>query len=516
LLDLNKLGRATTSFQRFFQPLHNFGDIVWYIQPKKAMKRTGIIVVATAIIFLSHFAPLIAQCNASFVFTVGANGAATLASTSTGTTANTNYTWLFPMAHYYNWSPAMTHTFTDNGIHTVTLQISDTTVNPVCGATFTANVQVTTAPCYTSSFLSWFQLANGTVSFMFFAGNNPTNGYTHSWSFGDGGTSSAANPVHTYSAGGVYNVTATAVGYSAICTYTAAESITVVVASCTNYAAGFTFTVGTANSVTFQVNNTPGITSAAYTWDFADGSQTMGTSSPTIAHTFTANGTYSVKHSGQVKYGQWFGCHDSIIHPVSLPNSTCNAATTFTLLKDPNVALKWWALATYPLNATAAMWTWGDGNQTGGYFPSHSYSTAGSYNICVNTALNCGYVQSVCSLSSIFKSSAAQGPDMIEVNVIDAASSTVGIEALRHDELGVRIFPNPSDGEIEVITAGQARTVYITVVNLLGVTVHSESYEMAGSPHMQRVNLTELGAGTYFLQFDGEGTRDVHKLVIAP
>lgn len=44
--------------------------------------------------------------------------------------------------------------------------------------------------------------------------NTTTNGISYLWNFGDGSTSTSANPIHTYTAVGSYNITLTATGYA--------------------------------------------------------------------------------------------------------------------------------------------------------------------------------------------------------------------------------------------------------------------------------------------------------------
>lgn len=65
-------------------------------------------------------------------------------------------------------------------------------------------IQANNVPPVTQFYASSTTTCNGTVSFFDQTSGNPT---TWSWTFGDGGTSTLKNPVHTYTVGGTYNVT---------------------------------------------------------------------------------------------------------------------------------------------------------------------------------------------------------------------------------------------------------------------------------------------------------------------
>ncbi|GAB3786627.1 PKD domain-containing protein [Dyella agri] len=113
---------------------------------------------------------------------------------------------------------------------------------------------------------------------------------SHSWTFGDGATSTTASPSHTYAAAGTYSVTET-VTDSTGATSSKTASVTVSSGSTGKPVANFTDTVsGLTASFTDSSTDTGG-TISSYAWTFGDNS-TATTASP--SHTYAAAGTYSV------------------------------------------------------------------------------------------------------------------------------------------------------------------------------------------------------------------------------
>ena len=100
----------------------------------------------------------------------------------------------------YVWSTGATTqeiVITESGTYSVTV------TNPATGCTATDNIVATIEYSPTASFT--YTAVGLTVNFT----NTSTGGASYSWNFGDGGTSTEANPTHVYTSAGVYNVTLT-------------------------------------------------------------------------------------------------------------------------------------------------------------------------------------------------------------------------------------------------------------------------------------------------------------------
>jgi PKD repeat protein len=126
------------------------------------------------------------------------------------------------------------------------------------------------------------------------AGCPPGSTITYNWTFGDGTSSTVANPSHSYIATGTYNVCLTV-----ICTNAAGVSCTAVyckavVVSNVGATTDFCYSVSSnLRTLTISGVTTTGCTGTkTYTWDFGDG--TTSTLATPAAKTYATAGTYTV------------------------------------------------------------------------------------------------------------------------------------------------------------------------------------------------------------------------------
>ncbi len=200
---------------------------------------------------------------------------------------------------------------------------------------------------------------------------------TWAWDFGDGNTSTQQSPLHTYAAFGVYTVTLTVTNGD--CMHTTTRTVYAVDPD-PNIAADRTTACKTA-LINFTASNITPAHITNYFWQFGDGAQ-QNTSSPTIAHTYTASGTYSVL----LVTTDVNGCRDTVSKinyirvngPTALftANNVAGCAGLTTTFND--------ASTTDGVNAISNwQWDFGDGTvQTFTAPPfTHTYTTAGRFNV---------------------------------------------------------------------------------------------------------------------------------------
>jgi len=128
---------------------------------------------------------------------------------------------------------------------------------------------------------------SGTVPLSVGFSNDSTHATSFTWSFGDGASSTASSPTHTFTAAGSYNVTLVASNGSS--SRLANATITVTVPA---PLASFTASKSSGRAP-FKVRFTNASSNAAsYLWSFGDSSADSSEASPT--HSFAKAGTYIV------------------------------------------------------------------------------------------------------------------------------------------------------------------------------------------------------------------------------
>lgn len=284
----------------------------------------------------------------------------------------TNWSWDFGDGNV-SFVQNPSHTYTSTGFYTVTLRVTSNTgctavrtrtsyirVVGNIAAEFNFTPPITCRPPYNVQF------------------QNQSNGpgtITYNWNFGNGQTSTAANPVAVFNAPGTYNVTLN--GQSDLgCTGSIQKTITINSAS-TDFIPPGDICLGVP--VTFQNNSTPApITS---NWTFGDGTSS-GQVNPT--KTYFTPGVYEVK-----LVNRYESCIDSATHTITVngnpgvnfvadDSSFCSAPATVQFTDLTPGAVDW-------------SWSFGDGATSTEQNPTHTYTNLANYTVTLiaTTASGC-------------------------------------------------------------------------------------------------------------------------------
>ena len=231
---------------------------------------------------------------------------------------------------------------------------------------------ITTPPCTTfANFLST-SLGNGTHQF-----TNIGAGFQASfWDFGDGMTSTEADPAHTFATNGTYAVTLTnqeALGGGCSETITLNVVVTSVGIPC-NITASFTITDnGNGN---FSFTNTSMGTDIVSFWDFGDGN-TSTNDSPT--HIYNNNGSFTVELMITDTTIAGGTCNmiitDTVV--VSGVTPTCAVSASFTTF-DNGGGNFFFANDSTGANFVS-FWAFGDGTTSNTVSPLHTYLANGTF-----------------------------------------------------------------------------------------------------------------------------------------
>ena len=256
-----------------------------------------------------------------------------------------------------------THTYTNAGTYTVCLRVkknNNTTGTAVCVSEICKTVVVTiNQTCNLVANFAWTNTAVNPLAFAFqntSTALSPTDSVR--WTFGDGSSSLAINPTHTYTNPGTYtvclrikknlNATGTTPCVREIC-----KTIVVAATPSCNLVAYFTWS-NTSSPLTlaFQNLSTPVSSTDSVRWTFGDGTSSLSLN-PT--HTYLNPGTYTVclrvKKNGNIPGTA--PCVREICKVVTiLPQINCDSIHVgYTFQRDPFVSNKiyFYANANHPI-----------------------------------------------------------------------------------------------------------------------------------------------------------------------
>jgi PKD repeat protein len=269
------------------------------------------------------------------------------------------------------------HTYGAAGSYTVTLTVTDNQ-----GATGTVSHSVTVSQGNQSPVAAFTSSCNNLTCSFTSTSSDPDGSITaYAWAFGDGATSGAQNPSHTYGAGGSYTVTLTvtdnqgatgSVSHSVSVSQANQSPVAAFTSSCNNLTCSFTST-----------SSDPDGSIAAYAWAFGDGA-TSSAQNP--SHTYGAGGSYTVTLTVTDNQGATGSTSHTVTvsqpnqPPVASFNASCSGLScNFTSTSsDPDGSI------------VAYSWNFGDGGSSSAQNPSHSYGAGGTYTVTLRVTDNQG------------------------------------------------------------------------------------------------------------------------------
>jgi PKD repeat protein len=283
----------------------------------------------------------------------------------------TNWNWSFGdgatslvqnPSHTYGNTGSFTATLTVNGSsgqtsstsHTIT--VTNIAVTPV-SANFSANPSSGQAPL--------------TVQFTD-QSTGPVTGWN--WNFGDGATSTAQNPSHTYNNAGSFTATLTVNGSSGQ-TSSTSRTITVTNVAVTPVSANFSANPSSGQAplaVQFTDQSTGPVT--GWNWNFGDGA-TSTAQNPN--HTYTSAGSYTATLTVNGSSGQTSSTSRTIMVTNAPPPPVSASFTANPSSGQAPLAVQFTDQSTGPV--TGWNWNFGDGATSTTQNPSHTYNNAGSY-----------------------------------------------------------------------------------------------------------------------------------------
>lgn len=199
------------------------------------------------------------------------------------------------------------------------------------------------------------------------------------WNFGDGTTSTDSLPTKAFSTAGIYDITLYVTSNFG-CTDSASQTITIYPLP----KASFTVKNYCIDSAVQFVNNTSiSVGTVSYIWQFGDGNSSVNASP---SHIYAQPGTYTVKLIAISNNG----CKDSTSQNVTIytkPKAAFGFNGDFCL--GGTINFKDSSTITSGI-ITSYEWDFGDGNKSTNQNPTHTYASAGTYEVKLTVKSNFG------------------------------------------------------------------------------------------------------------------------------
>jgi len=145
------------------------------------------------------------------------------------------------------------------------------------------------------------------------------------------------------------------------------------------------------------------------------------------------------------------------------------------------------------------LWNWGDGTYDNIVYPSHTYSTAGTYNICLTITDANGCTSAFCDSSLLQK-------DLNTIVNVDVVSQiTTGINQVDLSDK-TKIFPNPANNKIEISLPEKSQ---IDILNIEGQIVKVFN----AIETITTIDISGFAKGMYFVKVKTENGITVKKFV---
>jgi sugar lactone lactonase YvrE len=219
-----------------------------------------------------------------------------------------------------------------------------------------------------------------------------------------------------------------------------------------------------------------------------------GSGYPVGTHTYTNTGIYTDTLRGASVYG----C-DSI---VTLELLVLDTTTAYFYLQPSDSSPHLWFIIDQSFGiGLTYLWSWGDSTTCTGDTPSHTYATAGYYNICVTATNGSGCSATYCDTSIyLYKDQAGQ---MVYVRVLTQAPN--GINTISTDRLNINYYADA----VHFSEALKAPTD-LTLYDLSGRVVMRQS-DFSGS--VWPIS-SDIAQGVYIIRAQSGGYTVSKKLVV--
>jgi PKD repeat protein len=268
-------------------------------------------------------------------------------------------------------------------------------------------------------------LAGETISFGASDSSDPDGSViSYAWDFGDGNTDSGEKVTHSYRTAGKYDVILTVTDNGSLSN---TASHTIVIEEVIPNRAPVAVINGPASALVGEPvifdsggSRDPDGTIVSYVWDFGDGglSQLARSSESTLAHIYSAPGTYQVS----LTVTDDGGLSDTAAHTIVIEEPAPSNQPPQAVIDGPTKGLVEEVL-TFDASRSSDpdgrivsyAWDFGDSATSNGVNVSHSYSTAGTYNVTL-TVTDDGGLRDTSTFTLLIEEPVTNQPPVAMIN----------------------------------------------------------------------------------------------------
>ena len=164
-------------------------------------------------------------------------------------------------------------------------------------------------------------------------------------------------------------------------------------------------------------------------------------------------------------------------------------------------------------NGLSYYWDFDDGSTSTQQFPTHVYTSYGTFNICLTISDNSNCIDTYC-ISMLLDSVQKTGSGAYTVIVVPDVPVT-GIENSVSIDLKTVVYPNPASSEVYVELTGWSNSVTLTLLNVVGQKLSREVVSLDTGQNTVKLDMNDYSAGLYFIQVDSEKNREIKRISIS-
>jgi hypothetical protein len=156
-------------------------------------------------------------------------------------------------------------------------------------------------------------------------------------------------------------------------------------------------------------------------------------------------------------------------------------------------------------NGLSYLWDFGDGTATSNsQSPTHTYYSSGPHNLCLTVDDGNGCIDTYCDSIGIYGSTFKQSIFQIKIS----SSNPIGINEYNLSEM--KLFPNPTNGSINIDLGETLSKVKVTFTNSLGQVILCERFASTNFISLE----IDAPKGIYFLQLQTESGEVITKKIV--